>query len=286
MQAKYLYGKTSTGAYVPVQVTATGQIVVSVITKYKGWFATSAALTTAYPTGQDGWYAIVGATDTVWVWDSTTVAWKDSGLGSLVTSVNTKVGAVVLNAGDVGADVAGAAAAVLSTSAQKASNLSDLTNAATARTSLGLGTAAQNNTGDFDAAGAASSAQSAAIAATNKDRIEFAVSGNGFAITTGIKGDKSIPFNCTITGYDIVADQAGAIEFDLWVDTLANFPPTIADTIVAAAPVKITATADKATDSTLTGWSKNLTKGSVMRLNCNSATTIKRVAIILYVTKT
>ena len=46
----------------------------------KGWFATQAALLLAWPVGADGDYAIVGATDSVWVWDSDTTAWKNSGI--------------------------------------------------------------------------------------------------------------------------------------------------------------------------------------------------------------
>jgi hypothetical protein len=52
---------------------------------------------------------------------------------------------------------------------QKASNLSDLSNASTARTNLGLGSAAVAATGDFDAAGAAATAISTAASdATTK----------------------------------------------------------------------------------------------------------------------
>jgi hypothetical protein len=70
------------------------------ISSFKGWFATEAALNAAYPTGQDSWHAIVGATDTVWVWDSGTSAWVDSGLGSLVTSVFTRTGAITAQNND------------------------------------------------------------------------------------------------------------------------------------------------------------------------------------------
>ena len=79
--------------------------------------------------------------------------------GGAVSSVNGQTGAVVLTASTVGADASGAAAAaqaaaiaasdpsgaaatVQAASLQKANNLSDLTSASTARTNLGLGTAA------------------------------------------------------------------------------------------------------------------------------------------------
>ena len=49
----------------------------------KGGFANESALTTAYPVGQEGWYALNYDTDTMWVWDAGTVAWVDSGSESV-----------------------------------------------------------------------------------------------------------------------------------------------------------------------------------------------------------
>ncbi len=44
----------------------------------QGWYATPEALKTAVPVGENGWWAVVGATDTIWTWDSDTGTWKDS----------------------------------------------------------------------------------------------------------------------------------------------------------------------------------------------------------------
>ena len=61
-----------------------------------GWYATQSALETAHPTAEDGDWAIVGSTDTVWVWDSDTNAWKDTDQKGQVTSVNGQTGAVTV----------------------------------------------------------------------------------------------------------------------------------------------------------------------------------------------
>lgn len=61
-----------------------------------GWYATESALTTAYPTAEAGDWAIVGATDTVWVWDTDNSEWVDSDQKGQVTSVNNQTGAVTV----------------------------------------------------------------------------------------------------------------------------------------------------------------------------------------------
>lgn len=50
----------------------------SVIQNFVGWVATPEQLRTMYPNASDGWYAIVGTTDSIWVWDSDTNDWKDT----------------------------------------------------------------------------------------------------------------------------------------------------------------------------------------------------------------
>lgn len=40
-----------------------------------GWYADAAALRAANPTGQNGQWALIGDTDTIWTWDADTAAW-------------------------------------------------------------------------------------------------------------------------------------------------------------------------------------------------------------------
>lgn len=47
-----------------------------------GWYPNYKALYAAHDTGYDGNWAIVGDTDTIWVWDSDTGVWKDTGESS------------------------------------------------------------------------------------------------------------------------------------------------------------------------------------------------------------
>lgn len=44
----------------------------------QGWYATPEVLKAAVPVGENGWWAVVGTTDTIWTWDSDTKSWKDS----------------------------------------------------------------------------------------------------------------------------------------------------------------------------------------------------------------
>jgi len=115
--------------------------------------------------------------------------------------------------------------------------------------------------------------------------IAFIIDGGGSVLTTGIKGDLEIPFACTINQVTTLLDQSGSIVVDIWKDTYANYPPTVADTITASAKPTVS-TAVKAQDSTLTGWTTAIAAGDSLRFNVDSITTATRCLISLKVTKT
>jgi len=71
---------------------------------FKGYFANQAALEAAYPTAIAGDYAIVGSTDTIWVWDTGTSAWINTDNSGVVTSVFGRIGAVLAEAQDYNAE--------------------------------------------------------------------------------------------------------------------------------------------------------------------------------------
>ena len=102
--------------------------------------------------------------------------------------------------------------------------------------------------------------------------------GGGSVLTVGTTVDVIIPVAMTITSWTMLADVSGSAVVDLWKDTYANYPPTVADTITAAAIPTIT-TAIKNTSSTLTGWTTAISAGDIIRFNVNSATTITRLTI-------
>ncbi|HUX65820.1 MAG TPA: hypothetical protein VMV42_01610 [archaeon] len=101
--------------------------------------------------------------------------------------------------------------------------------------------------------------------------------GGGAAIVAATKLWTEISAKCDIDRVTLLPDQSGSIVIDVWVDTYANYPPTVADTITASAKPTITAST-KYQDSTLTGWTKSLAAGVILMGNVDSCTTITRCA--------
>jgi hypothetical protein len=99
-------------------------------------------------------------------------------------------------------------------------------------------------------------------------------------ISVGIAGDLFVPYDVTITSWVILAGQSGSITFDVWSTNIGSYPPTVANTITAAAKPAIT-TAQYANSATLTGWTVNLNANDTLRFNVDSVTTINRATLAL-----
>lgn len=114
------------------------------------------------------------------------------------------------------------------------------------------------------------------------EQIGITVDGGGSVLTTGQKGYKSFPVAGTITGWRLLADAAGDIEFDIFKDPFASFPPTTS--IVAAAPPELVGV-DSDEDTTLTGWTTSVSAGDVFGFEITGVPdTITRVTLELTIT--
>lgn len=111
-------------------------------------------------------------------------------------------------------------------------------------------------------------------------KFSIVIDNGASVITTGVKGYQSFPMGGLIVRARLFADVAGAIVIDIWKDSYANFPPTVADTITAAAKPTLSAT-QKYEDTTLTGWVRQIAAGDVFGFNVDSASTVHRVIVEL-----
>jgi hypothetical protein len=98
------------------------------------------------------------------------------------------------------------------------------------------------------------------------------------------------PYAATITRWTIFAYDAAGLPVtasavvDIWDDTYANYPPTVADTITASAKPTLTA-ANRAQSSTLTGWATSISANDVLAFNLDSVSTATKIVMNLEVTR-
>lgn len=114
--------------------------------------------------------------------------------------------------------------------------------------------------------------------------VGITIDGAGSVITTGVKGFVRVPFTGTITKVSLLSTDAsataGSIVIDIWKDTYANYPPTVADTITASAKPTLSS-ANKYEDATMTGWVTSVSAGDVFGFKVDSASTVTKVLLML-----
>ncbi len=113
--------------------------------------------------------------------------------------------------------------------------------------------------------------------------VDFVIDGGGNVITAGFAGELRVPEG-TITSISLITDSStGTLVLDIWVDTYANIPLTVADTITAAAKPTMT-NVRKYRDTTLTGWDTSVPADAFMGFNVDTITGYKRVTGAVLIT--
>lgn len=110
--------------------------------------------------------------------------------------------------------------------------------------------------------------------------ITFSIDGAGSVLTTGVKTYTQIPYDCTIQSWSIFAANSGSIVIDVWKDSYANYPPTVADTITGTEKPTITS-GTKAEDNSLTTWTTSISQGDILAFSIDSVTDITQAIVTI-----
>ena len=113
--------------------------------------------------------------------------------------------------------------------------------------------------------------------------VGISIDGGGTVITTGTKGYVEVPYAGTITEWKIIATPSGSVTFDIWKSNAAI--PTNSNTITASAKPTLT-TAQRATSTTLTGWTTSVSVNDVFGFEVESATTVTKAVLIVVIQQT
>jgi len=132
--------------------------------------------------------------------------------------------------------------------------------------------------------------------------IAAAFSGGTANIAVGTQAWVYVPYNCTVTGWTILADRAASapavgtntMTVDIWKSTYADYPPTAADKISGSESPYLSATLlfqmKKNQDTSLSTWSTtSISAGDVVLFNVTTnmgALAPRQCVVSLEVTKT
>ena len=101
--------------------------------------------------------------------------------------------------------------------------------------------------------------------------------------SVGTVGYITIPYNGTITGWQVIGDVTGNCVFDVW-KSAAGVIPTVANTI--AGTEKPTLSSQQInSDLALTTWTTAVSAGDIVGIVLDSASTLSQAWLTVFITK-
>jgi len=119
--------------------------------------------------------------------------------------------------------------------------------------------------------------------AINKGSFGITTDGSVTVITVGSKGYVSMPYNGYMTDWQLVANDSGNLQIDVKGASFSNFPTTTS--ITGGNYIGMTSS-QKASDSTLPGWSTSFAKGDVFEFVVVSCSIITKFSVFIATVKT
>jgi hypothetical protein len=145
---------------------------------------------------------------------------------------------------------------------------------------ISIGTGLQLNTGTGTL-----TATSTALTQT----LGTTVDGSGGTVTVGLKGYIKVPYDCTITGWTVIAITATpnqAIQFDIWRKN-GSLPTVVGDSLIGVGGTKpqLTAGQQLRNSINLNFWSTSLVAGDYLSFRVDSATIVSWAILQINVTR-
>lgn len=109
--------------------------------------------------------------------------------------------------------------------------------------------------------------------------------GGNAEISAGIKFTIPVDFNFEVIQWTILGIGVGSVVFDVWKDTYANYPPTVADTITGGNPPTIVS-AEKNQDAILAGWTTSFVAGETVIVTIDNITDFEILSLAFKINRT
>lgn len=117
---------------------------------------------------------------------------------------------------------------------------------------------------------------------SGSDKGSFGASADGS--TTGLVGYITMPYNGTITGWQVIGSETGSCSFDVW-KTAAGIIPTVANSITGSEKPALTAQQINS-DLNLTTWATtSIAVGDIIGISLDSASSLTSIWLTVFTTK-